>query len=50
MREWILGGLLAVAAGLVAAGFFQFSTRVGLIAAGALVALLSWLFFGEVGE
>ena len=50
MREWILGGLLAIAAGLVVAGFAQFSTRVALIVGGVLLAVFAWLVFGEVPD
>ena len=48
MREWVLGFLLAVAAGLVVLGVAAFSTGAALIAAGVLLAGLSWLLLAEV--
>lgn len=48
MREQIMAGLLAVAAALVVAGVLRFSTGAALIVAGVLLALWSWLVFGEV--
>lgn len=48
MREQILAVLLALAAGLVVAGVWRFSAGAGLVAAGILGALWSWLFFGDV--
>lgn len=47
-REWILGVLLAVAAGLVIYGVALLSAAAGFVVGGVLVALWSWLLFGEV--
>lgn len=48
MREWILGGLLALAGTLIVAGAHRFSTGAALVAAGVLLAVWSWLMFGDV--
>lgn len=48
MREQILAVLLLMAAALVVAGVASFSGRAGLIAAGVLWGLWSWLVFGDV--
>lgn len=48
MREQTLAVLLLVAAALIVAGVATFSDGAALIAAGALLALWSWLVFGEV--
>lgn len=49
MREWILGALLAVAAGLVVVGAAMASTALAFVVAGVLLAGLAWLLFGELG-
>lgn len=48
MREQTLAVLLLVAAALVVAGVASFSGEAGLIAAGVLFGVWSWLVFGEV--
>ena len=48
MRERNLAILLALAAVLVAIGIAHYSTGGAFIAGGVLLALWSWLIFGEV--
>lgn len=48
MREQTLAVLLALAAALVITGVAHFTTGGAFIAAGILLALWSWLLFGEV--
>lgn len=43
-----MAGLLAVAAALIVAGVAEFSAGGAFIVAGVLLALWSWLIFGEV--
>lgn len=50
MKEQTLAVLLLVAAGLIVAGVASFSTGAGLIAAGVLWGIWSWLVFGEVDD
>jgi hypothetical protein len=50
MKEQTLAVLLLVAAGLIVAGTARFSTGAALIIAGVLLALWSWLVFGEVED
>lgn len=50
MREQILAVLLLMAGALIVAGVAQFSTGGAFIAGGALLALWSWLVFGEINE
>lgn len=47
LREWILAGLLAVAAGLVVRGVASFSTGAAWLAAGVAVGVWSWLVLTE---
>lgn len=48
MREWILGGLLALAAVLVTIAAATVSDGAMFFAAGVLLAGWAWLMFGEV--
>jgi hypothetical protein len=48
VQEQTLAVLLLVAAGLITAGAARFSTGAAFIIAGVLLALWSWLIFGEV--
>lgn len=48
MREQILAVLLLVAAAVITAGVARISTAWALILGGALMALWSWLIFGDV--
>lgn len=50
MRERIFAVLLAVAAGLVVVGAALTSSALAFVVGGVLLAGLSWLLFGEVGE
>lgn len=48
MREWMLGVLLALAAGLVVRGVAGYSADAAFVVGGLLLALFAWLFLGEV--
>lgn len=48
MREQTLAVLLLAAAAFIVTGVAQFSAGGAFIAGGALLALWSWLVFGEV--
>ena len=48
MREWMLGLLLALAAGLVVRGVAGWSVDAAFVVGGLMTALFAWLFLGEV--
>lgn len=50
MRERVFVFLLAAAAGLVVVGVSLVDTAAAFVVAGVLLAGLSWLMLGEVGE
>lgn len=48
MSDFIFGALLAVAFGMVSVGSEQLIHGAGLIVGGVLLALWSWLLFGDL--
>lgn len=50
MREQTLAVLLATAAALIVIGVAHFSTGAAFITGGVLLALWSWLLFGDVED
>ena len=49
LREILLAAFLAGASALMSVGVFAISQPAGYIATGGVVALWSWLVFGEIG-
>lgn len=47
LREWMLAGLLAVAAGLVVRGLFEWSDGAGWVGSGVLLAAWCWFVLAD---
>lgn len=50
VREWMLAGLLAVAAAMTVRGLFEIHRSVGWIGAGVLSAAWCWFVLAEDGR